>query len=273
MTRQILRLFLFGSVVSGVLLLSGCSQREPFATAHTSKARQKATMRTYRVHGRTYRPTYVSVGDTQRGISSWYGPNFHGKYTSNGEIYNMYKMTAAHKTWPMDTIVRVRNLDNGRSVIVRINDRGPYVKGRVIDCSYAAGKKLGLDRTGIAHVKLTVLGFAGKVYKPKTPEAPSKPATLAAATQQAVTTAKPVPRVRLTDFGVQVGAFRRYEGAVIYRKRYTAFANHHLRVLIRKFDVDGAPLYRVWVMGFGSADEAMDFIHDHDIGGGFLIRP
>ncbi len=248
-----------------LLFLGGCSQREPFVTAHTSKARHKATMRTYHVRGRTYRPTYVSVGDTMRGISSWYGPNFHGKYTSNGEIYNMHKMTAAHKTWPMDTIVKVKNLDNGKSVIVRINDRGPFVSGRIIDCSYAAGKKIGLDRTGIAHVKLTVLGFAGKIYKPQAASKP-KPGKPAPAP-------KPVPSVRLSDFGVQVGAFRRYEGAMITKRKYEASANDRLRVIVKKFDdVDGAPLYRVWVMGFGSADEAMDFIHDRGISG-FLIRP
>jgi len=248
-------------------VLTGCGPREPFATAHTSKARHKATMKRYKVRGRTYRPTYVSVGDTMRGISSWYGPNFHGKYTSNGEIYNMHKMTAAHKTWPMDTIVKVQNLDNGRSAIVRINDRGPFVKGRVIDCSYAAGKKLGLDRTGIARVKLTVLGFAGKIYKPKAA------AKRAAETAEKAPQTAPVPRVRLSDFGVQVGAFRRYEGAQAFRRRYTTHLRDGLRIMVRKFDVDGAPLYRVWVMGFDTADEAKDFIRDHGISGGFLIRP
>ena len=251
------------------LMLGGCSQREPFATAHTSKARHKATMRTYRVRGRTYRPTYVSVGDTQRGISSWYGPNFHGKYTSNGEIYNMHKMTAAHKTWPMDTIVRVQNLDNGRSVIVRINDRGPYVQGRIIDCSYAAGKKLGLARTGIARVKLTVLGFAGKVFKPH----PKEKNRRTHVSQTKTPDITPLPKVRLSNFGVQVGAFRRQEGAIKTRRRYAALTGGAQRVIVRKFDVDGAPLYRVWVMGFGSDGEAKDFIRDHDISGGFLIRP
>ena len=254
------------------LMLGGCSQREPFATAHTSKARHKATMRTYRVRGRTYRPTYVSVGDTQRGISSWYGPDFHGHYTSNGEVYNMYKMTAAHKTWPMDTIVRVKNLDNGRSVIVRINDRGPYVQGRIIDCSYAAGKKLGLDRAGIAHVKLTVLGFAGKVFKLH-PKRKSRRAHTAQAQTPATPDITPLPKVRLSNFGVQVGAFRRQEGAIKTRRRYAALIGGSQRVVVRKFDVDGAPLYRVWVMGFGSDGEAKDFIRDHDISGGFLIRP
>jgi len=198
-----------------------------------------------------------------RGISSWYGPHFHGKYTSNGEVYNMHKMTAAHKTWPMDTIVRVENLSNGRSVIVRINDRGPFVRGRVIDCSYAAGKKLGLDRTGIAKVKLTVLGFSGKIFKPHTQGKPS----------QASADVAPLPKVRLSDFGVQVGAFRHREGALRTQEKYTALIGSTQRIIIRRFAVDGAPLYRVWVMGFGSDGEAKDFIRDHDIAGGFLIRP
>ncbi len=253
-----------------LLMLGGCSQREPFATVHTSKARHKATMRTYRVRGRTYRPTYVRVGDTMRGISSWYGPNFHGKYTSNGEVYNMHRMTAAHKTWPMDTIVRVENLSNGRSVIVRINDRGPFVKGRIIDCSYAAGKKLGLDRTGIAKVKLTVLGFSGKIFKPH-PQ--SRPSTRSRQETRPPVSPEPLPSVRLSDFGVQVGAFRRLEGAKITRRKYASMIDDRLRVIVKKFDdVDGAPLYRVWVMGFGSDDEALDFIHDRGISG-FLIRP
>jgi rare lipoprotein A len=214
-------------------------------------------MRSYTVRGKTYHPTYVRVGDTMTGISSWYGPNFHGKETSNGEQYNMHAMTAAHKTWPMDTMVRVQNLDNGKSAVVRINDRGPFVKGRVIDRSYAAGKKLGLDKTGIARVKLTVLGFAGKIYHPT--EAQKKAHT-------------PAPEVQLSDFGVQVGAFRRQEGAESFRRKYQALVDRPERVIVRKFIVDGAPLYRVWVMGFRSADEARDFIAEHGIPGAFLVR-
>jgi len=152
MNRMIHRLYLFLLGAALLLVFSGCSQKKAgfSRTKYTSVARHKATMRSYRVKGKVYKPTYVSVHDTMRGISSWYGPNFHGKQTSNGERYNMHAMTAAHKTWPMDTMVRVDNLKNGKSVVVRINDRGPFVSGRVIDCSYAAGKAIGLDKTGIA---------------------------------------------------------------------------------------------------------------------------
>jgi len=174
-------------------------------------------------------------------------------------------MTAAHKTWPMDTIVKVQNLDNGKSAIVRINDRGPFVRGRIIDCSYAAGKKLGLDKMGLAHVKLTVLGFAGKIYKPTKPTHTTS--------QETTAVREDLPKVHLTDFGVQVGAFRRYEGALVYRDRYQKLLYGDLRVLVRKFDeVDGV-LYRVWVMGFGSEDEAREYIETNGIIGGFLIRP
>jgi len=258
--RFLLTLLMFFALLLTGLSLSGCSWKRVHYTkpGHTSAARQRATMRSYTVRGKTYHPTYVKVGDTMKGISSWYGPHFHGKMTSNGEQYNMYSKTAAHKTWPMETMVRVDNLDNGKSTVVRINDRGPFVKGRVIDCSYAAGKELGLDRTGTARVKLTVLGFAGKIYKPTAKEKAE---------------GKAPPQIRLTDFGVQVGAFRRKVGAEIYRRHYASLVQPPKHVMIREFNVGGAPLYRVWVMGFGSADEAKDFIDRNDIEGGFLIRP
>jgi rare lipoprotein A len=93
----------------------------------------------------------------QLGVASWYGPGFHGKRTASGEIYDMYAMTAAHKTLPFGTIVKVVDLDTGRSVIVRINDRGPFVPGRIIDLSYAAAKELGMVEKGLARVGLKVL--------------------------------------------------------------------------------------------------------------------
>ena len=92
-----------------------------------------------------------------KGIASWYGPGFHGQRTASGEVYNMYKYTAAHKTLPLGTYVRVINLENGKTVIVRINDRGPFKKGRIIDLSYAAAKKIGMIASGTARVKLDII--------------------------------------------------------------------------------------------------------------------
>lgn len=106
---------------------------------------------------------YFPTGTSQRGMASWYGEDFHGKQTSNKEIYDMHAMTAAHKTLPFGTHVRVTNLNNGKSVVVRINDRGPFVKGRIIDLSYAAAQKLGMAETGVAPVVIKVL----KRFSPK----------------------------------------------------------------------------------------------------------
>ena len=98
------------------------------------------------------------------GISSWYGPNFHGKLTANGEIYDELGVTAAHKTLPLGTTVKVINLDNDRSTILRINDRGPYVGDRVLDCSKGAAIKLGFKDLGTANVRIEVLEWGDGVY-------------------------------------------------------------------------------------------------------------
>ena len=112
----------------------------------------------YKVWGKWYQPLPDAKGFRQRGIASWYGKDFHGKKTSNGEIYNMYAMTAAHKTLPLGTHVRVHNLENGKKTDVRINDRGPFVRGRIIDLSYSAAKKVGLVGPGTARVEIFALG-------------------------------------------------------------------------------------------------------------------
>lgn len=96
-------------------------------------------------------------GYDQVGIASWYGPGFHGRRTSSGEIYDMYELTAAHKSFPLSTIVEVVDLETGRRVVVRINDRGPFIPGRIIDLSYAAARELGIVRKGTARVGLKVL--------------------------------------------------------------------------------------------------------------------
>ncbi|SNR83181.1 septal ring lytic transglycosylase RlpA family protein [Desulfurobacterium atlanticum] len=113
---------------------------------------------TYKVWGKEYCVLKHSYGFEEIGIASWYGPNFHGKKTASGEVYNMYEMTAAHKSLPLGTYVKVINLENGKSVVVKINDRGPFVPGRIIDLSYAAAKKLGVVAKGTAKVKIVALG-------------------------------------------------------------------------------------------------------------------
>jgi rare lipoprotein A len=98
------------------------------------------------------------------GVSSYYAEDFHGKLTANGEVYDMHGLTAAHKTLPLNTIVRVTNVDNNKSLILRINDRGPYVKGRILDCSYGAALKLGFVGKGTTKVKIEVIEFGDNKY-------------------------------------------------------------------------------------------------------------
>ncbi|MEN8188987.1 MAG: septal ring lytic transglycosylase RlpA family protein [Thermodesulfobacteriota bacterium] len=116
------------------------------------------TQRPYVISGRKYYPIPSADGYSERGVASWYGPKFHGRKTSNGETYNMHKLTAAHKLLPMGTVVLVKNLANGREVTVRINDRGPFAKKRIIDLSNLAAKKLDIIRSGTAKVEVIALG-------------------------------------------------------------------------------------------------------------------
>ncbi|KTD50894.1 septal ring lytic transglycosylase RlpA family protein [Legionella quateirensis] len=119
----------------------------------------------YYVDGRAYKVMKSSSGYKTRGVASWYGTKFHKQRTSSGEPYNMYVMTAAHKTLPLPTYVKVKNLDNGRSAVVKVNDRGPFHADRVIDLSYAAALKLGVFPKGTANVEIeTLKGPAGVAH-------------------------------------------------------------------------------------------------------------
>ncbi|WP_058518276.1 septal ring lytic transglycosylase RlpA family protein [Legionella parisiensis] len=119
----------------------------------------------YSVDGRSYQVMRSSSGYKARGIASWYGTKFHKQRTSSGEPYNMYVMSAAHKTLPLPTYVKVKNLDNGKVAIVKVNDRGPFHSNRIIDLSYAAALKLGVFPKGTARVEIeTLMGPAGKAH-------------------------------------------------------------------------------------------------------------
>ncbi len=119
----------------------------------------------YKVFGKTYYVKDSAAGFQQRGIASWYGSKFHGERTSSGEDYDMYAMTAAHKTLPIPVFVEVVNHDNGRKAIVKVNDRGPFHEGRIIDLSYAAATKLGVAQTGTANVSIRVVTTAGEATR------------------------------------------------------------------------------------------------------------
>lgn len=154
-----------------------------------------ANSRPYTVLGKYYTPMLVAKGFEEIGQASWYGQKFHGHLTSNGEVYDMFSMTAAHKTLPLPSFVKVTNLDNAKKAILRVNDRGPFHPGRVIDLSYAAAKKLDVLSTGVANVRVEVVHIdehgvmtvgAGLPSQPEVPpslatpnQSPLSPATYA----------------------------------------------------------------------------------------------
>ncbi|NYS62178.1 septal ring lytic transglycosylase RlpA family protein [Vreelandella salicampi] len=131
--------------------------RVPDAEPRDEPQSRAGNRSSYQVWGKTYRVLPDSTGYSQEGTASWYGEKFHGYATSNGEIYDMYKMTAAHRSLPLPTFARVTSLDNGNSVIVRINDRGPFHSEREIDLSYAAASRLGFIDEGTGHVKVEAI--------------------------------------------------------------------------------------------------------------------
>lgn len=148
---------------------SGGTSSGGYKTSGKSAGGKGGTYRPYTVMGQTYYPLGSAEGYSETGVASWYGSDFHGKKTANGERYDMYRMTAAHRILPMNTQVTVHNLDNGRTTTVRVNDRGPFVNNRVIDLSYAAAKELGVVGPGTARVYLqTVAGqrlqYVGPFY-------------------------------------------------------------------------------------------------------------
>jgi rare lipoprotein A len=171
----------------------------------------------YEVFGQRYIVLESSRGYVERGVASWYGPDFHGVRTSIGEPYDMYSMTAAHRTLPLPAYARVTNLRNGRSVVVRLNDRGPFKANRIIDLSYAAALKLDMVRDGTTLVEVRALEADGPAPPPPPPSA----------------------------IYAQAGAFALADNAERLRQRLAAAGVGPL--LMRADEVGGRPLYRVRV--------------------------
>ena len=159
----------------------------------------------YEVYGKRYQVLASADGFVERGVASWYGPDFHGHNTSSGEPYDMYGMTAAHKTLPIPCYARITNLANGRNVVVRINDRGPFVANRIVDLSYTAAQRLDIVRTGTAFVELRIVGPATDAGSgPLAPPDPAGP-PVAASPQQ--TPSPPATMGSAVVLYIQVGAY------------------------------------------------------------------
>ncbi len=312
---------LFFSFVTAAFLFTGCSEKSVDADytriykdtknpkINNSLEMHKYTMRPYNVYGIKYYPSIAKIGEEFDGVASWYGPNFHTKKTSNGEIYDMYDMTAAHKTLPMNTMVKVKNLENGRSIIVRINDRGPFVDGRIIDLSNKAANDIGMIANGTAKVKLTVLGYNGELENSNAPYAavpknevvdtfepmdikedkissgnsvisPLKKPTVVnnssnntmnvnGATIKKVINNQPSV-VSSGKFMVQLGAFSQLDGASKVKNEYQKkFASH--TVDYEKIMVNGKEVYKVYIKGFSSYEDAQKFKNANNLSSGMIV--
>jgi rare lipoprotein A len=199
----------------------------------------------YDQFGKRYVVLGTSANYVERGVASWYGPGFHAERTSTHEQYDMYGMTAAHKTLPLPCYVRVTNLQNGRSVVVRVNDRGPFVDNRIIDLSYTAAARLDMLRKGTAMVEV-------RSVNPREWQETSTPALSAVAANtltpvtaptQAPTLAPAAPAAVVQTLYVQAGAFADPANAerLLAKLRESSFGN----VFIRETSVAGRTLYRV----------------------------
>ena len=143
-------------IVLLLILLTGCG---PVTITPESSGKKTApTQKPYKIGGKTYYPIDSASGYRETGKASWYGKKFHGRKTANGETYDMYAKTAAHKTLPMNTVLLVRNLNNGKETVVRVNDRGPFVRGRIIDLSYKAAGEIGLVQSGVTKAEIIAMG-------------------------------------------------------------------------------------------------------------------
>lgn len=266
------------TLVTFALIIAGCSSGGgPFAPSgptqvepNRSPSMQKATMRPYTINGKTYYPTVVSVGDKTSGTASWYGPNFHGKKTSNGEIYNMYNLTAAHKTLPMNTVLKVTNLKNQKNVVVRVNDRGPFVADRIIDLSKAAATQIDMIGAGTAPVSLEVVGFDARAEAAAVSVAQKAPSGSKAQSGIIISTERSIVG---GEFMVQIGAFKNRDGANRYQRENRSIDGY--ASVVKSYEIDGEPIYRVFLRGFRSEDEARDYAISHRNGkfkGAFIVR-
>jgi rare lipoprotein A len=222
------------SLIIIMLLLFACATergyvRRPPGTRVIVLPEKERKTRPYVVNGERYYPLSQADGFVQYGKASWYGKKFHGRPTASGERFNMYKKSAAHKTLPMGTHVLVLNLSNKKSSVVRVNDRGPFVKGRIIDLSYGAAKEIGLVGPGVVRVKIVALGKeVGRLQS----DGGSRPLV-------------ELRDLERGEFTIQIGAFEDKENALMVADRLKVIFKYvHIAIDV---DQDKKTLYKVQV--------------------------
>jgi rare lipoprotein A len=248
-------------LVLGALMLSACAATrwEQPAPRKSSTQSTNSTQRSsrgnppfYEVFGQRYYVMQSSYGYKEQGVASWYGKKFHGKPTSSGEIYDMHAMTAAHKTLPLPTQVRVTNLRNGKSVIVKVNDRGPFVDNRLIDMSYAAALQLGMIKSGTTLVEVAVLD-ASSAAGPVLADGIESQAQFSALNPISSASAEPEQNLPEVSLFLQVGAFGEQANAQELKRR---LVDSGIPNVLISYDADRTPvIYRVRLGPIAGVDE------------------
>ncbi|MBF0191778.1 MAG: septal ring lytic transglycosylase RlpA family protein [Magnetococcales bacterium] len=272
----------------GLCSLTACStlppeKPEPGSGQPSQPAVKRGTSRPYEVFGKMYYPLTEeeASGYVEEGLASWYGKEFHDRPTANGERYDMYKVSAAHTTLPLPMLVRVTNLENGRTLNVRVNDRGPFIDNRLIDLSYAAAEQLGYANRGLARVRVEAVNMLAKAdaadlyrARPGTPPSPlARPdPTLSAAWKDRINKESAGRESAWKDrtgkesswkaslgaasgggvHYIQLGSFGRYENAQVMERRVTKVG----KPKIIKSSVGARILYRVRLGPFPTAEQA-----------------
>ena len=211
--------------------------------------------RPYNVFGVDYKPLTSLTALRQRGIASWYGRKFHGQKTASGEVYDMFAMTAAHPTAPLPSFARLTNLRSGKTVIVRINDRGPFHAGRIVDLSYAAAHRIGIAQDGSGEVELELLipPFASLAVSASTDAAPTRRPELPipVIAQEQSPLPPPTTQQGQREYFVQLGAFGNFANAQVFQQHMGTELNDLPRIQ----QVDS--LFRVRLGPFATRDDAM----------------
>lgn len=236
------------------------------ATPRYEEPRRAGNKSPYKVWGKQYHVLDTNEGYVQRGTASWYGEKFHGHKTSNGEVFDMYEMSAAHKSLRIPGYARVTNLDNGRSVVVRVNDRGPFHGDRMIDLSYAAAKKLGYQGKGTARVEVATITV-------------NRDGSMTLAGNPFPDAGAPVSAGRLATGGVgndalfvQLGSFSRRDPAEALLDRARRAVKNPMRV--REVETASGRFHRVQVGPFRDEDEALKaqgLLENHGFGQSILL--
>ena len=239
-------LFLSGCASKGTPELSGLSPQAQ-AIAIKSYGGSYKVGNPYKIMGRWYYPK-EDYSYSEVGMASWYGEDFHAKKTANGEVYDMNTLTAAHRTLPLPSIVKVTNLENGRSLVLRVNDRGPYAKERIIDISKRGAQLLGYQTKGITKVKVEIMAEESKALKAallgqKVPNVSKIPVMKQSSSEENSTN---------TIYYVQAGSFSQKDLADNLNSRLCQFGTSE----VKEIDLNGATFYRVRIGPFSYKEDA-----------------